>query len=105
MLSMFLDRQVNGVYQDQNRAYHKVPNFSDARKLCCNLHKIQEKRPNFWVFCQKDANGKAKSGDHDQTARSSLIWVCTVCLDLSKNFLSLRYIVCYFDCIHYSIVK
>ena len=25
--------------------YRKVPKFSDARKLCCNLPKIQEKRP------------------------------------------------------------
>ena len=30
--------------------YRKVPKFSDARKLCCNLHKIQEKRPNLRVF-------------------------------------------------------
>ena len=49
--------------------YHrKVPKFSDDRKLCCNLPKIQEKRPNLWVFCQKDANGIANSGDPDQTA-------------------------------------
>ena len=48
--------------------YHKIPNFSDTRKLCCNLPKIQEKRSNLWVFCQKDANGIANSGDPDQTA-------------------------------------
>ena len=37
--------------------YCKVPEFSDARKLCCNLPKIQ-----------KDANGIANSVDPDQTA-------------------------------------
>ena len=49
-------------------SYRKVPKFSDTRKLCCNLPKIQEKRPNLWVFRQKDANGIANSGDPDQTA-------------------------------------
>ena len=48
--------------------YHKVPKFLDARKLCCNLPKIQTKRPNLRVFCQKDANGIANSEDPDQTA-------------------------------------
>ena len=46
----------------------KVPKFSDARKLCCNLPKIQEKRPNIRVFRQKDANGIANSEAPDQTA-------------------------------------
>ena len=31
--------------------YHKVPKFSDARNLCCNLPKIQTKRPKLKVFC------------------------------------------------------
>ena len=31
-------------------AYSKVPKFSDARKLCCNLPKIQGKRQNLCVF-------------------------------------------------------
>ena len=48
--------------------YRKVPKFSDARKLCCNLPKIKTKRPNVWVFRQKDANGIANSEDLDQTA-------------------------------------
>ena len=48
--------------------YRKVPKFSDARKLCCNLHKIQEKSPNLRVFSQEGANGKANSEDPDQTA-------------------------------------
>ena len=41
---------------------------SDARKLCCNLPKIQTKRPNLRVFCKIDANGIANSEDPDQTA-------------------------------------
>ena len=48
--------------------YRKVPKFSDARKLCYNLPKIQTKRPNLWVFRQKDANGIANSDNPDQTA-------------------------------------
>ena len=35
--------------------YHKVPKFSDAKNLCCNLPKIQTKRPNLRVFSQEDA--------------------------------------------------
>ena len=61
--------------------YHKVPKFSNAGKLCCNLPKIQEKKPNRRVFCQKDAIVIANSEDPYQTA-PSLIWVCTVCPDL-----------------------
>ena len=48
--------------------YCKVPKFLDARKLCCNLPKIQTKSQNLRVFCQKDANGIANSEDPDQTA-------------------------------------
>ena len=48
--------------------YCRVPKISDARKLCCNLPKIQRKRPKLRVFYQKDANGIANSEDHDQTA-------------------------------------
>ena len=48
--------------------YRKDPKFSNGKKLCCNLHKIQTKRPNLRVFCQKDANGIANSEDPDQTA-------------------------------------
>ena len=39
--------------------YRKVPKFSDARKLCCNLPITQTKRPNLRVFCQNGANGIA----------------------------------------------
>ena len=42
-----------------NIVYHKVPKFLDARTFCCNLLKIQTKRPNLRVFHQKDANGIA----------------------------------------------
>ena len=48
--------------------YSKVPKFSDTRNLCCDLPKIQTKKPNLRVFCQKDANGIANSVDPDQTA-------------------------------------
>ena len=50
------------------KTYRKVPKFSDARKLCCNLPKIQTKSPNLRAFSQKDANGIANSEDPDQTA-------------------------------------
>ena len=52
----------------KNDVYHKVPKFLDARKFCCNLPKIQTKRPKLRVFHQKDANGIANSVDSDQTA-------------------------------------
>ena len=50
------------------KKYLKVPKFSDAKKLCCNLPKFQRKRPNLWVFHLKEANGIANSEDPDQTA-------------------------------------
>ena len=52
---------------DTRTYYCKVTKFSNARKLCCNLPKIQTKRQNLRVFPQKDANGTANSGDPDQT--------------------------------------
>ena len=48
--------------------YRKVPKFSDTRKLCCNLTKIQTKRQNLLIFWLKDVNGIANSEDPDQTA-------------------------------------
>ena len=51
-----------------NNIYRKAPKFSNARKLCCNLPKIQTKKPNLRVFRQKDGNGLANSVDPDQTA-------------------------------------
>ena len=48
--------------------YHKIPKFSDARKHCCNLPKIQTKMLNLREFHQKGENGIANSEDPDQTA-------------------------------------
>ena len=48
--------------------YCNVPKFSDARKLGCNLPKIQTKRPNLRSFRQKDENVIANSEEPDQTA-------------------------------------
>ena len=48
--------------------YCIVPKFLDARKLCCNLPKIQTNGPNLSVFRQKDIVKIANSGDPDQTA-------------------------------------
>ena len=48
--------------------YRKVPKFSDTKKLCCNLPKIQTNGVNLRVFRKKDANGIANSEDPDQTA-------------------------------------
>ena len=48
--------------------------------------KFKTKKPNLRVYHQKDASGIANSVDPDQTApreEQSLIWVCTVCPDLS----------------------
>ena len=74
---------------------HKVPQFSDAKKLCCNLPKIQTKWPNLRILCQNNANGIVNSGDPDQTAplgavlsRSALF----AQIYLSENLRSLRFI-------------
>ena len=53
------------INQPTNR---KVPEFSDAKKLCCNLPKIRTKMPNQREFHQKGANGIANSEDPDETA-------------------------------------
>ena len=45
----------------------KFLNFQ-TQDICCNSPKIQTKRPNLKVFCQKHANGIANSEDPDQTA-------------------------------------
>ena len=59
----------NANHEGEVRAdYRKVPEFSDARKLCCNLPKIKTKSPNLRVFRQKDANGITNSEDPDQAA-------------------------------------
>ena len=48
--------------------YCKVPKFSDTRKFCCNLPKIQTKRSNLRVFHQKDTNGITNSEAPDPGA-------------------------------------
>ena len=57
--------------------YRKSPKFSDTKNFCCKQPKIQTKRPNLRLFCQNGAKGIANIEDPD------LIWVCTVCPDLS----------------------
>ena len=64
----------------------KFLKFSDTRKLCCNLPKIQTKRLNHRIFCQKDANGIANSEDPDQTAPPGA--VCTGSALFAQNNLS-----------------
>ena len=41
------------------------------------------------VMCAKDADGLANSVDLDQTAPSNLIWIYTVCPDLSVKIFSI----------------
>ena len=48
--------------------YRKVSKFSDAKKLCLNVPKIQAKWPNLRDLCQNDATGIANSEDPDQAA-------------------------------------
>ena len=53
-----------------NKRYRKVPKFSDAKKLCCNLPKTQNKEAKlyFLYFVKMMQNGIANSEDPDQTA-------------------------------------
>ena len=48
--------------------YRKVPKFSDARKFCCNLSKIQTKRFFDRKYCAQSADRMTNSVDPDQTA-------------------------------------
>ena len=48
--------------------YRKVPKFSDTKKFCCKLLKIQIKAPNLRLFCQNGTEGIANSEDPDQTS-------------------------------------
>ena len=61
--------------------YCKTPKYSDTRKIYSNNPKIWL----IWIFYREmhpnDADGMANSVDPEQ--RSSLIWVYTVCSDLS----------------------
>ena len=65
------------------------------------------------VFCQNDANGIANSEDPDQTAPigsltaliGSLIWVCTVCSDLSVRKLRVITVKLYCYTIQFSSIS
>ena len=84
----------NDMLVTNDRHTVKFINFLDAKQLCCNLPKIQTKRPNLWVFRQKYANGIANSEDPDQTAplgaSGSALFAQTY---LSENLGSLRYFI------------
>ena len=72
------------VFKRRKNYYHKNPKNSDTWKSCCNHPKILTR----WLYIRKmrpkDVKGIANSVDPDQNApSSSLIWVCTVCPDLS----------------------
>ena len=68
IMSMVIHAVITLLFEQIETDYHKDPKFSDARKLCCKLPKIQTKRPNHRILCPKDANGIANSEDPDQTA-------------------------------------
>ena len=65
--------------------YRKTPKNWDTRKNCCSHPKIWTK----WLYCRimhpKSTDGMANSVDpwSDCSSRGSLIWVYTVCSNLS----------------------
>ena len=59
--------------------YRKNPKYSDTQNICCNHAKIWTRWLYQRVMHPKDAARIANSVDPDQ----SLIWVCSVCPDLS----------------------
>ena len=59
--------KVSDQVRHKPRSYHEVPKFLDARN-CCNLTKIQTKRPKLRVLHPKNANGIANSEDPDKTS-------------------------------------
>ena len=66
--TMYVTLYMMRILRSIHSPYRKVLKFSNARKLSSNLPKIQEKRPNLWVFHQKVANGIANSKGPDPTA-------------------------------------
>ena len=62
------------------------PKSSDTWKNCCNLPKIWTRWLHHRIMPQKGADGMANSVDSGQTA---LIWVYTVCPDLSVRKLGI----------------
>ena len=71
-------------HEGKNNDTIKFQNFRTPENFDVIYLKLKQKRPNFSVFRQKDANEihVANIEDPDQTA-PSLILVCTVCPDLS----------------------
>ena len=65
------------------QVYRNFPKYLDTQKICCNHSKIWTMWLYHRVMSSNDADGiMANSVDPDQTSRSSLIWVCTVCRKL-----------------------
>ena len=67
--------------------YSKNPTNSDTRKICCNHPTIGTSWPYHRVIYLKDADRIANSLDP-----VTLIWVCTVCQDLSLSVQKLKII-------------
>ena len=71
--------QIRRVFGDN---YCKFLKYSDTQKICCNHSIIWTMWLYHRVMSTNDADGMANSVDPYQT-RSSLIWVCTICPDIS----------------------
>ena len=74
-------------------SYRIFPKYSDTQTKCWNHSKIWTMRLYHRVMSPNDADGMANSIDPDQTARSSLIWVCTVCLGISVQKLRITTVI------------
>ena len=59
--------------------FRKFPKYLDIQKICCNHSKIWTMWLYQRVMSPNDTDGIANS----VSLRSSLIWVCTVCLGIS----------------------
>ena len=82
LITLQLWRLINYPTKKGRQCIRHSDTHSDTQKICCNPPKVQLKWLYHRVMHPKDADGLANSVDPDQT-RSSLIWVCTVCPDLS----------------------
>ena len=54
--------------------------------VCFNLSKIQTKRPNLKVFCQKDADGTTNSEDPDQSDVGLQYLLKPICLKTKGHY-------------------
>ena len=83
-------------HKDEDAMYRKFPKYSDTQNICWNHSKIWT----VWLYHREmspnDAEGMANSVDPDQTA--PLIWVCTVCSDLSVRKLRIITVYTILDC-------